>query len=124
MHDYRRLRVWQDARSIAGNVYRLTDGFPQSERFGLTQQMRRAAVSIVSNIAEGAGRSGELDFARFVGMAIGSTCELEAQLELALDLGFIEGDEYRPLAQRLGAIKPKLAGLERSLRERVGLRST
>ncbi len=122
VHDYRKLTVWRDARSLVGDIYRLTGSFPPSEGFGLTAQMRRAAVSIVSNVAEGAGRSGQMDFARFVSMAIGSTCELEAQLDVALDLSYVDAHAHARLARRLESIKFRLSGLER--RTRDGSRDT
>ncbi|NNC39761.1 MAG: four helix bundle protein [Acidimicrobiia bacterium] len=124
MHDYRKLRVWADARTLAQQVYRLTTSFPRYELFGLTQQMRRAGVSVVSNLAEGAGRSGDRDFARFVGIAIGSACELEAQLDIALDLGYVNDSTYAAMSDRIVGVKLKLAGLEKRLRERFALRST
>jgi four helix bundle protein len=124
MHDYRKLRVWADARGLARDIYRMTDSFPRTERFGLSQQMRRAGVSVVSNVAEGAGRSGDRDFARFVGMAVGSTCELEAQLDVARDLDYIGESTHQEISQRLLGIKLKLASLERSLRQRVDVRNT
>ncbi len=90
MHDYRRLRVWEVARRLALDVYQVSQEFPAAERFGLTSQIRRAAVSIPSNIAEGAGRSGGA-FQQFLGYAAGSASELDTQLDIARELGF--GDE-------------------------------
>ena len=124
MHDYRKLRVWADARTLAQQVYHLTGSFPRDEVFGLSQQMRRAGVSVVSNLAEGAGRSGDRDFARFVGIAIGSSCELEAQLDIALDLGYVDDGTYAAMSDRIVGVKLKLAGLEKRLRERFAVRST
>ena len=71
-------------------IYRITDSFPSEERYGLSSQMRRAAVSIVSNIAEGASRSSEIDFARFIEMSVGSTFEIETQIIVAVRLSYIE----------------------------------
>ena len=115
MHDYRRLDVWQRSRRLVPEIYNTTSAFPADERFGLTRQLRRAAVSIPSNIAEGAGRSSPGDFGRFVRMAIGSACEVETQLDLSLDLSFLGTDEHRRLLQELGEIKAMLRGLERNL---------
>ncbi len=87
VHDYRQLRVWQASRALAPDVYRLTQTFPSVERFGLTAQMRRSAVSIPSNIAEGAGRDGRA-FRQFLQYAAGSASELETQLDIAHELEF------------------------------------
>lgn len=89
VHNYRRLRVWRISREFVGQVYEATGSFPVDERFGLTQQLRRAAVSIPSNIAEGAGRDGVADFRRFLHIASGSACEVETQLDISLDLGYL-----------------------------------
>lgn len=88
MRDYRNLEVWRRAHRVALEVFRATESFPQGERFGLTAQIRRSAVSVPSNIAEGAGRSGRPDYARFLDIAGGSLNELEYQLILARDLEY------------------------------------
>jgi four helix bundle protein len=89
MQDYRSLRVWQQSRDLALEIYQLTTTFPSEERFGLVSQMRRAAVSVSSNIAEGSSRSSQRDLARFLEIAMGSAIELEVQLELAVALGML-----------------------------------
>ena len=88
MQDYRHLRVWQLATETAVDVYQLTNTFPRHEIYGLTQQMRRASISIASNIAEGAGRDTRADFKRFCSIALGSAHELECQAEIAIRLGY------------------------------------
>ncbi len=85
---FRDLQVWQQSMALARNVYALTEAFPKREVFGLTSQIRRAAVSIPSNIAEGRGRTTEKSFALFLSQARGSLYELETQMELAGELGF------------------------------------
>ncbi len=92
MHDYRQLRVYDMAIEITSETYRLTRMFPRSERYGLVQQMNRASVSIASNIAEGAGRGDSRDFARFLRIARGSGCELEAQVTMAARVGSVDGE--------------------------------
>ena len=87
MRDYRSLTVWQRADEVVLDIYRITGGFPVDERFGLVAQMRRAAVSVASNIAEAAGRSTDPDAARLLSIAAGSASELEYQLDLAARLG-------------------------------------
>ena len=89
-----RLRVFQEAEEVALDVYRLTLSFPAAERNGLGQQMRRAAVSIGSNIAEGCGRSGVRDLTRFLDIALGSATELQFQLRLSRRFGYVGPDDY------------------------------
>jgi len=89
MHNYRELKVWQKARVLVKTVYQITNHLPKEEAFGLTSQMRRAVVSISSNIAEGAGRRTDKDFCRFLDIAYGSSFELETQLLLCIDLDYI-----------------------------------
>ena len=96
-NSYKDLLVWQKAKSLAIAVYRATERFPKSELFGLTSQMRRAAVSVVSNIAEGQGRASKPDFTKFLCMARGSLLELETQLEIAAELGMGNADELSNL---------------------------
>jgi four helix bundle protein len=86
---YRELLVWSKAKHLATLVYRETEGFPRSELFGLTSQIRRAAVSVPSNIAEGQGRLTKGEFRHFLGQARGSILELETQLAIAYDLGYL-----------------------------------
>ena len=93
MGQFKDLRVWHAAMNLAEQVYRVTGEFPPEEKFVLSQQLRRAAVSIPSNVAEGRGRRTDRDFKRFVDYAYGSLMELETQLELARRLGFIGESE-------------------------------
>ena len=113
MRNYRNLQAWQVSFELARLVYELTESFPKHEIFGLTAQMRRAAVSIPSNLAEGAGRGGKKDFAHFVTMARASLNELETQLLLAQALGYWEmTDAMQQRNERLFAL---LNGLRNSL---------
>jgi four helix bundle protein len=84
------LRVWQKARELVKLIYQATENFPERERFGLTNQVRRAAVSIAANIAEGSKRKSAADFARFLNIAEGSGAELDCLLTLSSDLGFLD----------------------------------
>lgn len=90
MHQYKELKTWQKAMDLATELYKVIGTFPSSERFGLSPQMQRSAVSVPSNIAEGAGRSTKADFAKFLDITQGSLNELETQLILAHRLGYIE----------------------------------
>ena len=111
MQDYRKLKVWEKAHSLTLATYRATAGFPASELYGLTSQMRRSSSSIPTNIAEGCGRSSNAELVRFLHMSLGSANELEYQLLLARDLGFIAPDVYSELARAAEEIKQMLSGL-------------
>ncbi|WP_445452294.1 four helix bundle protein [Flavobacterium sp. 25HG05S-40] len=93
MHQFKELEIWKRSRLFCSQIYAITSKFPNDEKFGLTNQLRRASVSIPSNIAEGSSRNSNNDFARFLEIAIGSAYEIETQLLIALDLGFIKTDE-------------------------------
>jgi len=110
---YRDLLVWQKARVLAKDVYILTRSFPRQETFTLVDQMRRAAISILSNIAEGQGRRSRAEYRRFVLIARGSAYELEAQLILSSDIGYIEEKVAESLIERANEIARMLNGLLR-----------
>ena len=108
---FRELDVWQLAMQLARAVYELTAAFPREERYGLTAQLQRAAVSIPSNIAEGNARSSLKDYARFVSMALGSTAEVQTQLLLSRDLGLAaeaDGAAALELCDRVGRMLARL----------------
>jgi four helix bundle protein len=115
MSDYKDLEVWQKAIAVVSEIYRLTSSFPESEKFGITNQMRRAAVSIPSNIAEGSARHHVADFIHFLRIADGSAAELETQLIISEKLGFVTDTEK--LAQEIIVIRRMLAALIKSLRK-------
>lgn len=117
MQDHKKLRAWREAHELCLQVYRATTNFPNVERFGLVSQMRRAAVSISSNIAEGCGRSSKTDFARFLDIAIGSCCELEAQILVSIDLSFFGTDEGKALTDHVEIVRRMVSGLIGKLRE-------
>ena len=96
MQDFRQLKVWEKAHALALCIYKVTSDFPKAEQYGLINQMRRSAVSIACNIAEGCGRGSDPDFARFLQMALGSACELEYQALLAKDLGWLQPIRSQP----------------------------
>ena len=104
MHDYRKLRVWQDAIELAVETYQLTGTFPSSEKFNLISQMNRAAVSIGSNIGEGAGYSSNAEFVRFLHYASGSCTELITQTTIAERLGFAQNSTAAVLLERTQAV--------------------
>jgi four helix bundle protein len=112
---FRDLVAWQKGMSLASAVYRVTAGLPPDERFGLTSQMRRAAVAIPSNIAEGYGRRARADYVRFLNIALGSAYELDTQLTIAQHLGFIADQQYEPVLADVHEVQRVLAGLIRSI---------
>mgnify|MGYP002640493770 CR=1 FL=1 len=114
MSDYKDLEVWKKAIEVVADIYRLTSSFPDSEKFGIISQMRRAAVSIPSNIAEGSARHHSKDFTHFLRIADGSAAELETQVIISEKLGFVADTET--LAQEIIVIRRMLAALIKSLR--------
>jgi four helix bundle protein len=112
---HKKLNVWQVAMKVAQMVYNLTSTFPVDERFGLVAQMRRAAVSISCNIAEGAARQGKKEFRNFLSMAQGSLSELDTQLELSVLLGYLGKDDLEKITSQLLGVDKMLTGLIRSL---------
>lgn len=114
---FRELLVWQQSMSLAREVYAVTKGFPRDETFGLTSQLRRAAVSIPSNIAEGHGRLSDKSFAVFLSQARGSLFEVETQLELAAGLGYFQSERLAVLLSQCETITRMINGLLKSIRE-------
>ncbi len=98
---FKRLQIWEKGRLLVGDVYRLTRTFPKEELFGLTSQMRRAAVSVPANIAEGSQRTSEKEFAHFILIAKGSLAELHTYIFVALDLNYIKKDQADTLVQSI-----------------------
>jgi four helix bundle protein len=112
---FRDLQVWQRSMQLAREVYAITQDFSKSEAFGLVSQLRRFAVSVPSNIAEGQGRLSDKLFAVFLGQARGSLFEMETQLELACSLGFVDGRRLEPLLKEWAEIGRMLNGLLNAL---------
>jgi len=107
------LNAWKEAMSLVIVIYKLTEKFPTEERFGLASQMRRASISIPSNIAEGAGRKGEKEFTRFLYIALGSLAELETQLEIAQCLEYVT--EVNKIFEKIIYIRRMLSKLIKSI---------
>jgi four helix bundle protein len=114
--DFRDLTVWQKAHQLTLAVYRATAGFPREELYGLTSQLRRSCASIPANLAEGCGRNGDAELARFCSIAMGSASELEYHLLLARDLKLIKPKDHEDLALRTTELKRMLAGLLQTLK--------
>jgi four helix bundle protein len=115
MFNFEKLDVWQKAIDFADLIYNKTRAFPSDERFGLTNQLRRAAVSISSNIAEGSSRSSKSDFARFVEIATGSVFEVVSQAFIAHRQGFLSEDQFRKIYADAEELSRMLSGLRKSL---------
>ena len=113
-YSFEKLTVWKNARVLTNDIYKITRSFPNDEKFGLVNQMRRAAVSIGSNIAEGSGRTGKRDQGRFYQIALSSAFELLSQLITSQDQAFIDKDTYLNLRRQIESITRPLNGLVKS----------
>lgn len=118
MRDFRELKVWHKAHKLTLDVYRATKLFPKEEMYGLTSQIRRAAVSIGANVAEGSGKNSKPDFARFLQIALGSASELEYELLLSRDLGYVVPEVYQQLSEEVIETKKMLTGFIQYLGQR------
>lgn len=116
MQDFTKLSVWQKAHNLTDDVYKLTPQIPLEEKFGLISQIRRASVSIESNIAEGCGRDSDKELARFIDISMGSSFELRCQLLIARDLGYIEHNQYQLFESKILEVNRMLGGLLKKLR--------
>ena len=116
MKDFRQLKVWEKSHQLALTVYKETKKFPKEELYGLTSQIRRASMSIPTNIAEGCGMNTDKEFTRYLQFAMGSASETEYQLILARDLEFIPKDSYEMLHNNVEEVKRMLASLLKTLR--------
>jgi len=112
---HHKLEVWKISLDLVTDIYRLTKQFPDDERFGLISQMRRTSVSVVSNIAEGAGKGGQKEFSRYLLISRGALCELETQLRIAARLGFIQ-EIPDNIDQRVRSVFALLNGLLKRLK--------
>lgn len=116
---YRDLKVWEAAISLAEDVYHISSAFPKSETYGLTQQLRRASVSIPSNIAEGHARTSSKEFLHFISIAFGSLAEVETQLILAMRLGYLKQENQDLLLSHCGEVGRMLRGLQISISRKL-----
>jgi four helix bundle protein len=116
---HRKLEVWKNSMQLTKIIYKVTVSFPASELYGLVSQMRRAAVSIPSNIAEGAARTGKKEFLQFLNIAQGSASELDTQVELAFLLEFIDSQTYQEMMSLLTIISKQLYGLARRVKSKM-----
>ncbi len=116
MHNLEQLKVWKAAMGIAKEIYVLTKDFPSEEKYGLTSQIRRASVSIASNIAEEAGRYSDKEFAHFLSIASGSSFEIRTQLLIAVSLNYTSKQELDPVIKRLSELEKMIFGFRKTLK--------
>ena len=116
MRDFKKYEVWKISHKLVCNLYSVTNDFPSSEIFGLTSQLKRAAASIPTNIAEGCGRDTDADFNRFLSIAAGSANETEYLLILARDLTFITEDTFKKFSSEITLLKKKIYSLKQKLK--------
>jgi len=116
LRDFRKQKVWEKSHSLTLEIYKVTEKFPREEIYGLTSQLRRSCSSIPANIAEGCGKDGDADFARYLQIARGSASELEYHLLLAKDLGFLKVNEHQQLSQEANELKQMLTNFIKKLR--------
>lgn len=119
MHNLKELKIWQKAIDLTVVVYEVTANFPKEEKYGLISQIRRAAVSMPSNISEGAGRNGTAEFVHFLGIAQGSSYELQTQLIISKQLKLISEEQLNLLLTQLDEIQKMNRGLQESLKSKV-----
>ena len=124
MQDFHDLKVWQKSHSLTRDIYAATLDFPGEEKYGLISQMRRSAVSVGGNIAEGCGRQTRADFARFLHISLGSASELGYYVLLARDLGFLTDEQQDGLEQKVTEVKRMLTSLARKLTAKDRLLTT
>lgn len=117
MRNYRKYEVWQIGHQLTKEIYSLTLSLPKEEIYGLTSQIRRAAISIPTNIAEGCGRLTDKEFGRFIDISLGSSNETEYLLFLAAELNFLSETEFEPIAGQLNILRQKLIQLRKKLLE-------
>ena len=122
LRPHKGLDVWNEAMALTTRIYAVTEAFPKSEVFGLASQMRRAGVSVPSNIAEGAARSSTREFLQFLNVAGGSLSELDTQIEIAMRLGFVSAEQREELDGMTDSIASKLAGLIRQQKAKIAVK--
>jgi len=108
MHNYKNLHIWQDGIKLARRIYEITSTFPANEKYGIVSQMTRAAVSIPSNIAEGAGRNSNKEFANFLSIAIGSIFELHTQVVICEQIGYIDSETIKEIDQQIYTLQQQI----------------
>ena len=120
-HEFRELRIWKEARLLNKLIYVTSEKFPKEETYGLTSQIRRASVSIASNISEGSSYPGDKMFLRYLNIALGSLCEVETQTYLALDVNYISNNELDTIIEKTDKLKRMLISFMKTLKTKKSL---
>ncbi len=115
MRNFRKLEVWQESIKLCKAIYTLTETFPQDEKFGLTNQMRRSAVSIASNLAEGSSRKSSKEFSKYIDYSLGSSFELETQLIISIEVGLVKNNIAHKIIDNLTTLQRRLNALRKSV---------
>lgn len=123
MHNFKELKIWQKAIELTEGVYKLLVKYPDYEKYGLTNQIRRSVVSVPSNIAEGSGRASNRDFRRFLAISLSSAFELETQLILSNKFEFISEKEFKNLSAKLQELQKMIFGFRKSLSNTTKIKS-
>ncbi|WP_373493440.1 four helix bundle protein [Aquiflexum sp.] len=111
MNNYKELDIWKRSIKLAVNIYKLTSVLPTEEKFGLVSQLRRCAVSVPSNIAEGSGRKTNKEFSQFLTIAYGSLCELDTQVIISLELGYLKSNDVQDIEKEVGELQKMMFAL-------------
>ena len=117
MNQFKNLKIWQKSIDLTVKIYKLTNTFPSNEKFGLISQINRSAVSIASNIAEGAGRNNKAEFNNFLGIATGSAFELETQLIISTKIGYCPEDFFHELETEISELQKMIYNLQKTLKQ-------
>ncbi|MDZ7807763.1 MAG: four helix bundle protein [Gracilimonas sp.] len=115
MNKYKNLEIWKRSVALATDVYNVTKSFPNEEKYGITSQIRRCSVSVPSNIAEGAGRGSKKEFKRFLNIAYGSIYELETQLLISINLGYLKTEIHEELSKEIDQIQKMIYSFSKKL---------
>lgn len=115
-HEYRKLGIWQKARELTSLIYTISNSFPDTEKYGLKNQITRASVSVVSNIAEGSGYESNAQFRKFLQVSLGSLCEIETQLYVAFDLTYIKEDLLNSFIEKTDELKRMLLSFHKTIK--------
>jgi four helix bundle protein len=116
MQDYKKLKVWEKSNLLTIKIYKITASFPKHELYGITSQLRRASVSVPTNIAEGCGRDSKAEFCHFLQIAAGSASEVEYLVELSYQLKYLKEDKYKELSLKIVEIKKMLRSFIKKLK--------
>lgn len=118
MHNYRELKIWQKSISLTKLIYEVTADFPDHQKFGIISQLQRASVSVSSNIAEGSSRESQKEFNHFLSIAIGSLFELDTQITIAYEIGYLSKEKYKTLINQISELIRMTIGFQKSIQSK------